>query len=325
MTVGKIQIVGKTSSGMAKDMALLGRELRAAAIPSVQTERHDLTLRQRVTRKIGLHHYKPRRYRMNIFVQQPEEWWMPEARVNVVIPNQEWFTSYGVRLLPKIDEVWCKTHHAETIFSKLGCRTRFMGFSSHDKWVGEFARAKRYDQFLHVGGGSIWKGTQLLIDTWCRHPEWPQLTVVSRTACLPVDTSPRNVTLLNAYVPEQEMIELQNRVGFHIQPTEMEGFGHSLVEAMSVHSIVIATDAPPMNEIVRPERGILIPAGDRMEQHYLGLRHFVMPQGIETAVERALSLSGVDLRVMAERGRDWFEQHNATFRTRFRELVHAHV
>ena len=324
VTTRKIQIVGKTSSGMAKDMALLARELRTAAIPSTQTERHDLNLGQRAARRLGLHRRKRCRYRLNIFVQQPEDWWMSEAQINVVIPNQEWFTPYGVSLLPRVDEVWCKTHHAGHIFSALGCRTHYLGFSSDDKWIGEFARAKRYDRFLHVGGGSIWKGTQLLIDTWCRHPEWPHLTVVSRTAYLPRN-APANLTLLNGYVPEHEMVELQNRIGFYIQPTEMEGFGHSLVEAMSARSIVIATDAPPMNEIVAAERGVPIPAGDRVERHFLGLRHFVMPEGIESAVERVLSMSVAELHAMADRGRAWFEQHNVAFRARLRELVGAHI
>lgn len=323
MTRDKIQIVGKTSSGMAKDMALLDRELRAAAIPSRRTERRDLNLAQRVARKLGLHHYKRPRYRLNIFVQQPEEWWMAEARMNVVVPNQEWFTPYGVSLLPKIDEVWCKTRHAEKIFAGLGCRARYLGFTSDDQWVAEFGRQKRYDRFLHVGGGSIWKGTQLLIDTWSRHPEWPHLTVVSRTASLPHGATLRNITLLNGYVHEREMIELQNRSGFYIQPTEMEGFGHSLVEAMSTRSIVITTDAAPMNEIVTAERGILIPASGRVEPHHLGTRHFVLPKGIEAAVDRALSLSPAQLQAMADRGRDWYEQHDASFRLRFRRLVDA--
>jgi glycosyltransferase involved in cell wall biosynthesis len=317
----KVQIVGHRSSGMAHDIALIEQEFKNVDIDSTITIIKKLGFIDRVIRKLGFHWFRPKRFKVNVFIQQVESWWMPDAYKNCVIPNQEWFTPYGVALLSKVDEVWCKSREAERIFSELGCRCLYLGFTSNDRMSESFAPRKNYREFLHIGSNSIWKGTKVLVDAWMRHPEWPTLTVLSRTLQLNNVDTPKNLIVINEFISESQLLELQNNNGIYIHPTEMEGFGHAICEAMSTSAVVITSDAPPMNELISTDRGLLIPILDHSKTHNLGGRYFVSVEAIESAVERVLAMPESELIDMGSNARAWFEKNQTEFKQRFRAIV----
>ena len=59
---------------------------------------------------------------------------------------------------------------------------------------------------------------------------------------------PSNVRIIRE-ASDEELRELQNQCQIHIQPSQSEGFGHVLREAMSVNASILTTNAAPMNEI----------------------------------------------------------------------------
>ena len=135
------------------------------------------------------------------------------------------------------------------------------------------------------------KGSQALVDLWLRRPDFPLLTMVQRATLQRPTRLPGNLRLIDGYLDDAELGLLQNRHLFHLCPSETEGFGHHLVEGMSVGAIVLATDAPPMNELVTPERGVLA-AANRSGTQRLATTWFVDPAALEAAVERMLALDG---------------------------------
>src|SRR5690606_8085877 len=123
------------------------------------------------------------------------------------------------------------------------------GFSSLDRRRAEVPREAT---FFHLGGRSVNKGSQAVADLWLRRPDLPRLVMVQRAKLdLPAQL-PGNLQLQDGYLDDAQLGVLQNRHLFHLCPSETEGFGHHLVEGMSVGAIVLATDAPPMNELVTP-------------------------------------------------------------------------
>jgi glycosyltransferase involved in cell wall biosynthesis len=115
---------------------------------------------------------------------------------------------------------------------------------------------------------------------------------------------------------------LQNRNLFHLCPSETEGFGHHLVEGMSVGAIVLATDAPPMNEMVTPERGFLA-AYSRTGTQQLARTYHVDPAALEAGVERMLALDAGARRVLSERARAWWEENDRAFAARLSTAIEA--
>ena len=149
----------------------------------------------------------------------------------------------------------CKTQHALDLFSQ-HAQAQYIGFSSSDRALPEgIAKDK---SCFHLAGRSTLKGTETILSLWEKHPAWPELTLIQckENAAKSV---PHNVRLLSGYLSTEALIQEMNRHKIHLCTSLSEGWGHYIVEGMSCRALVITTDAPPMNEIIRPGTGILVP------------------------------------------------------------------
>jgi hypothetical protein len=232
------------------------------------------------------------------------------GRCNLLVPNPEWFPSEWTRWLPRFDRVLCKTRHAVAIFDALGCATRYIGFTSEDRLDAAVPRERA---FFHLAGRSQAKGTQVLLDAWRRHPEWPRLTVVQSAKTARPGASAPNIVHLTGYVDDAELRRLQNAHAFHVCPSEAEGFGHVLMEGLSTGAVLLTTDGAPMHELVTPERGLLIQPA-RTGTLNLSPQYFVDVAGIEDAIARALALDVPQRTALGVAARRYFEEADAAFR-----------
>ena len=174
-------------------------------------------------------------FRVNLMQEHIRAEYLPWAEINVLVPNPEYLLQSDIALLSRIDCVFVKTRHAEEILTRLGSRTEYIGFTSEDR---RESGVPRTPGFLHVAGKSGNKGTQAVLDAWRQHPHWPQLTLVQRSRNLPVsDADPANVVRLTEYVDDATLKQLQNSHRFHLCPSRTEGFGHYLMEALSVGAV----------------------------------------------------------------------------------------
>jgi glycosyltransferase involved in cell wall biosynthesis len=221
-----------------------------------------------------------------IFIERIYHRCLPLARRNLLLPNPEWLQDKWRPLLPRFERVLCKTQHAQQIFEALGCRTAYVGFTSDDRLDREVPRLR---EFFHLAGASPAKGTEVLLAAWRRHPEWPKLTVVQAARHARPGPAAANVDHRIGYIDDAGLRDLQNRCLFHVCPSEVEGFGHYLVEGMSVGAVVLATDAAPMNEHVTAGRGLLIASTPGRTQG-LVVRRRLEGEAVEDGVVRALAL-----------------------------------
>jgi len=243
----------------------------------------------------------------------------PLARRNVLMPHPEWFDVAWTPALRVIDRVYAKTRHAVPLFEALGCRTDFVGFTSFDRLLRDVAREPT---FFHLGGRSGNKGSQAIMDLWSRKPSWPMLTLIQRKPLRFPAPMPANVRLISDYIDDAELQTLQNRNLFHLCPSETEGFGHHLVEGMSCGAITLATDAPPMNEMITNARGVLVPYA-RTGTQQLATTYFVDADAIAAGVERMLALGEVERRAKSEAARAWWEDNDRGFRLRLAAAIES--
>ena len=102
---------------------------------------------------------------------------------------------------------------------------------------------KDFRQLFHYQGlGKDIKGTFGIERAWNTHYELPPLTILGG---LPPAYARGSLTVLNEVLPEDKLIELQNRCGIHLCPSAAEGFGHMIEEGMSTGAVIITTDYPP--------------------------------------------------------------------------------
>jgi GR25 family glycosyltransferase involved in LPS biosynthesis len=241
------------------------------------------------------------------------------AEETVLIPNQEWFRPRHVSRLTWIDRVLAKTREAERIFSGLGCNTFLLGFISPDR--NDPSVRPDFGRFFHLAGGSFLKGTARLISVWAHHPEWPELTIV-KSAGAPLVDVPKNVRLITDYLSDDALKDLQNNCGVHLCPSEVEGWGHYIVEGLSCGAVVVTTDAAPMNELITPDFGVLV-GYDKTEPRKLGTRYMVEEDALERAITDLLSMDEGMKRQMGRRARSHYEALDAAFRHNVAQLLYS--
>lgn len=254
---------------------------------------------------------------INIFLERLHPNLFNSAKLNLLMPNPEWTLHKWIRHLPALDFILVKTRHAETIFTELGCKTRYTGFSSEDRWLPEVAKQAG---FFHLAGKSANKGTDSLIALWQKHPHWPLLTIVQHPSKAEADASTHNIRHVLKYLSDAELKLMQNQHLFHLCISDTEGFGHYLMEAMSMQAVAITTDAPPMNELVTAERGLLV-GYDRTSKQNLATCYHVGEKQLQAAIERALSMTVEQATQLGVAARKFFLSNDAQFRERIHLLM----
>ncbi len=259
-------------------------------------------------------------YDANIALEHVRPAWFALARVNLLVPNPEWLSPRSQRYLKRFDAILCKTHYAGGLFSALGCRAVHIGFSGIDCLDRDVTRQPT---FLHLAGASRMKGTERLLKLWQRHPEWPKLLVLQspRTAAAMAKPMPANIEHRVGYLSDiREIRRLQNSHLFHLCLSETEGWGHYLAEGMSCEAVVVTCDAPPMNELVTPSRGVLVKAGDAGPFN-LVTRYCFDDAALEATIERLMAMPESERALLGERARAWFVSNEASFAGRLDEAL----
>jgi glycosyltransferase involved in cell wall biosynthesis len=306
-----VRIVARANKvGVDRDITLLGEALSAWGPEPVFSGYRSISPLRRL---VG----RPDPSETLVFLERVTARWLRHAGRYVLVPNQERYPRRLVGLLERVDHVFCKSRHAEEVFRRFHGSVHYLGFTSPDRQDPEVA--PDYDRFFHLAGGSALKGTGTLLEVWRAHPEWPTLTLLQhRREDLP-DSVPENVELIDRYLPDEELRRLQNRCGVHLCPSLSEGWGHYIGEALSCGAVTVVTDGPPMNELVGADRGVVV-GWHRSEPRKLGTNYHVDPKELEAAVGGLLARSTEEKARLGRAARSWFEENDARFRARLREL-----
>lgn len=193
---------------------------------------------------------------IQIFLEHVKQSFLRHSRTNIIIPNPEFFTLRDEGLCLKHGVlVFCKTIQTyNTLCARWLSKNnlRHVGWSSRDMYDNA---VPRQNEWLHVKGCSRFKNTQMILRIWMRHPEWPRLRIISygdeeKNGFVklphPIKVND-NIVLYQFKLHEDELKKMMNVCKYHICPSSVEGFGHTIHEGLSCGASVVTTDAPPMN------------------------------------------------------------------------------
>ena len=324
----KVRLIGKSNGvGLSRDFELLSAALTACGCEVTQQvcERRDRKRRRSLLTRLAMRFARWRGAEphppldVNIMLEHVWPQFVQQARCNVLVPNPEWFDRRDVAMLGIADRIWAKTAFAEELFLARGGRCVRIGFDSDDRVQ---PGAVRLPQFLHLAGRSPLKGTRRLVALWQRHPEWPRLTVVQDTPAGSAQgqAAAANIAQERGFLSDQDLRTLQNTHRFHLCLSEAEGWGHYIAEAMSTGAVTFTCDAPPMNELVGTERGVLVRAHAGERQTLARIARFD-EAALEAAVERSLTLSALQLDAIGAAARHWFLINKQGFVARVQSAV----
>lgn len=208
----------------------------------------------------------------SVFRYAPRQW---------AVPNPEWWFNGWDRY--QWDLVLAKTRDCERIFTeKVGDRCQYLGWLARDLYRPGI---ERHRKFLHVCGKSHFKNTMAVV-MGCQQARVP-LTVIGEHA-----PQKRRVS-------DQELILMMNSHFCHVMPSEYEGYGQVLHEALSAGQIVVTTDAPPMNE-VKPS--VLVPSAST-RPHHAGVLHKVSALEVAKVVRQIAGWPPETIQQYAEEAR----------------------
>lgn len=252
---------------------------------------------------------------INLFLETVVERMFGAAIQNWVMPNPEFWLEEYQQSLPRLSRVLCKTQHAFKLFQDLaGDRAQYVGFMSRDLLQSE---VRRKPKFLHLAGNSPFKNTEIVLRAWRKLPF--QLTLVSGLECFRQQASKLENVRIYDRVSEEKLRYLMNSRQFHLCPSQYEGFGHYIHEALSVGAIVLTIDVPPMNELGLPAELLMPCIPDR--QLRLATLHKITHEVLRNRVQTIVDLSSRRLREFSRRARDLFEKECEEFPRRLLAVV----
>jgi hypothetical protein len=295
-------VVKSNQYGLTRDAALLASALADAGVKAEVAGISDRPLLDRL--------FGRRRARRIIHLERVFPQWISAAEINVLVPNQERFPRRQLGRLRKVDAILAKTQEACSAFAGRGVPVEHLGFTSEDRFDPDVS--KDWNRVLHLAGGSTLKGTEDVLALWEQHPEWPELVLVQKRQNAPGKV-PGNVRLINGYADDQDLRRLQNECGIHLCPSRSEGWGHNLVEGLSCSALVITTDAPPMNEHVHADYGMLV-TSSREQPRHMGTSHFVNIAALEASMKAAIEMPPARKAEMGSLARTRFLEIDRDFR-----------
>lgn len=255
-----------------------------------------------------------RTFDVNIFLELINPLFFAQAKRNVFVPNPEWFfADRWRRLLPQISEVWAKTRDCEAIFSAMHRRVVFTGWTSHDLYR---PAVKKENAFIHVAGNSSAKGTKEVLQAFAIRPQH-RLLLISRRGW---GTLPRNVEHVVDRLAEDDFVERFNSHLVHLCPSSYEGFGHYINEARSAASVVITTNAAPMNELITQEVGIGVAVASTSTQNLATHQH-VDPYQLAEMLDLVAGAPMASLEAIGQRARAAYVREDQEFQERLIDLL----
>jgi hypothetical protein len=326
--MGSINLIARDNGfGLSRDLRLLATALAARG--------HDVTLSPRRRGKLRkiFGPWKPRlravarRLRgldahevdANLMLEHVRPEWFALGRHNVMMPNPDWFLPSDAQALAGIDWIFAKTRQTEALFAGSDQRVVFTGFTSEDRYEPSVTRQRT---FVHLAGRSTTKNTQSVLALWRRHPQWPRLTVVQDPRTAQPGAPAPNIDHRIGHLDDDELRRMQNEHRFHLCPSQAEGFGDYLVEAMRAAAVTLTLDAEPMNELVTPERGVLVPVA-RTSTHYMAPANFFDDATMTEAIERLIGMNDVECERLGAAARTWFLDNDRAFPDRLDAAIRS--
>jgi 1,2-diacylglycerol 3-alpha-glucosyltransferase len=245
---------------------------------------------------------------------------LPHTLQQCGIRTASWMDAYIAKswrpLLKFYDALWCLTHRAETILLdwKKGDQTHYIGWGvPQELFASQTQESSRFD-FMHSAGWlglDMRKGTDTLLSALdlmsddspevllhCQVPE------AEAKRALGYEAWPPHVIYEDRDVPPPGLYHAGRVV---VQPSKVEGFGLSIVEALCAGKPIITVNAPPMNEFVRDRWAWLVdPEG--WKPHVDGSVYeqaVISPGALAKVMREAQATSDERIADYGERARLW--------------------
>lgn len=306
-----VNIISHKSQGLINDCIILKNKLKE--IYSVNTFMCD----ERDIYTVQYH----TKYDKQFFIEHLYPNLLTNSTCNIYIPNLEFINEKDFKIMKSkyVHHIIAKTDQSYSVLHKLiGNKVMKWRWSSIDRNINRIN--PDFNQYLHLKGKSRYKNSQMVLNIWLKHPEWPMLHIVhngdtNKNGFLEIKQPimiKDNITLYQYNLDEVTLMSLMNRCGNHICPSETEGYGHYINEARSVGAVIITTNAAPMNEFTSKNYGFLI---NVVESKKVGLGFFYKLSDVEleSEIQKCINTSWEQKSIQGEIGKQLYNENCICF------------
>jgi hypothetical protein len=311
----RIAIVFSNSVGLAVDASVIEQALTLhAKMMKVQLEVQQIKLPWQYyfrTEPVRLDRLKLRaRPDAIVFIENLVECDPPiDATIpTVLVPNLEWISPRTERLLNTIDHVWHKSRFSrDRLTARMPAAAQhYVGFTSPDPSV----TVRDYRSFAHFRGKAMTRHSEAVLAVWQKNPQLPQLNYQfyqeqEDNFEFPGWLTSNNVAIHAGKMASDAYFQALGANGIHLCTSAVEGFGHYINEARAMSAVAVVLDAPPMNELIDHDCGVLLRPGAERPLR-LGLRHDLSEAELERGIDAVLTLGADDLESMGRNARRRF-------------------
>jgi glycosyltransferase involved in cell wall biosynthesis len=279
--------------------------------------------------------------------------------------NHEFLYDWDINALNNGAIALCKTSYAQQLLEKINIRSHLIKFTTEDFYRQDMKKDMKL--IVHLAGTSFMKGTRFMLNSWFNYggdrldvrlfiirrapyydktPEdlkywdslYPSKGVFEINGKQIVVERKNNVFLTRSYIDNDILQDLIMKAGIHLCPSLSEGWGHIVNQGRMAGSIVITTDAPPMNELIENDKNGLTIRVDRKSEPYTmpvlnrwNSNYYIYPiknmriypidaSSMMSTVRYALSLSDEKRRKLCENARKSYVKDTSFFVQKIREL-----
>ncbi len=250
-----------------------------------------------------------------------------ETVLKIFIPHPEIIVEGTLPLLNYVDHIWHKTKLSVEAFKDHASQAAhfFTGFTSIEPDI----TVQNYGRFAHFRGKASNRHSTQILNVWRNNPHYPELRYhfyqeLNGSWEEPFEFKEwlacRNISVMAGKIDKSFYNQQLGQCGIHLCLSGVEGFGHYINEARAMGAVVVVIDAPPMNEFIDINSGILIPSSDRQE---MGLvhRHLVSERSIKLTIDKIIELPQTHLKELGEAARKRYLTEGQLFRERMALLL----
>lgn len=194
--------------------------------------------------------------------------------------NPDYFDDIDGKHAKRLTGMLHKSKYSYSLFKQTHKNIKhvYLGWTSDDAYKDNIK--KDYNKVYAQFGAALRRQPELISEILITNPEFPETTVtqydergiISFPFPMAFRTKKGRNThhIITAKLAFDDITNLMNERGIHLCLGMAEGFGHYINEGRSSKAVIVAMDAPPMNELINEDNGILVKPAESLSPRDIG-------------------------------------------------------
>ncbi len=269
---------------------------------------------------------------VHIYIGDINSEWFKHTHKKFYLMDHESFKQKLINFeLEQIDGVLCRTMIDLELASAIKKENKFKFKIYNTKFTSVFQEKpvlKHWNVILHFAGEYHRKQTGEILKTWQTYPDLPLIIIICTEQCfknieelIKIGWNQKNVHFHKRWLDPEDFILIKNKMGIHLCPSAIEGYGHTINDARKIKSLVITTNIAPINELVDESCAIMIDCSSHDTKKNGADLCIVSKEAIYESVIKAIKMNIEDRKKLTDIAYEKFLEDTYLFEIAIMDLL----